>query len=632
MLLCGGGGGRFVVLSATVGTTLFFRMCGALSSVFRGPELTRQRLVEASGEVTQLACEIRSKRAIARTLCFLEVCPVDAEEWRVRGWRSEAKVQLIVGASLERSVGADRCALAIRRARPGQRLLVEAKPSAWNATTIFPRWLSRQGRQELAAMRRQRRAGQLDLNCLSVRVLSTSTATTTTTTTKTEEEEAFVYDENSPPRRRQRRQMVMTADEEESRLRRARRNSLLIDSFFRLPKDVSVVHVFNDETALPLLAAAEQLTEGDVVGIDTEWEGDASAALVQVAVGRRVFVADMTTQSTIVDEALGLIRIRGTLVGFGIAADLAKVGWEDHENYVELKRHSRQSLSDLAKEVLGLPLDKSLQCFRWQSTRPLPSLCIDYAALDAYVPLACYLRMRSQKSFSSKKTLFRETAKKKNVTLTARKKKDDFSFLDEKILDKKEISAKSIFFSSTTVLTVGTRALRGETRQHTKDAALSALLGGNETNAVTGYDRRAGLVRIADASVFFVTFTERYAENRKYPNSLTLDDDAGDIRLNWWPPANVRVEERFRAKEACVLFARLGAKADFFLCGHLSFLGPIPGDANGGMVLGLTDTPALLARRLHDPNLDRLLTVAGLPPENDLQRLALLSSTSSSKQ
>merc|ERR1719247_2842695 len=144
--------------------------------------------------------------------------------------------------------------------------------------------------------------------------------------------------------------------------------------------------------------------------------------------------------------------------------------------------------------------------------------------------------------------------------------------------------------------------------QHPKDAALCFLTG---EEAVSGYDKRGGAVRLADGTVLFVNWHKGQQKrktyfDRKYPNALRSDGT-----VTWWPPQNFDEE---RLAEPLHLFGRRG-KNNFLYLGRLSYVGPLDdaGAAPGGLVLRLLDEERL-ERRAGDsdaqPGLKALLDSA----------------------
>ena len=102
---------------------------------------------------------VRSKRQMAKRLCFVTLAPPEGDRWRPIGrlalWPSVA-VQAILGKTLERNRGADGAANAIRRLKVGETVALTGAPT-------FERNLLKKWRQLL--FRRQ-----LDLRCADVRL------------------------------------------------------------------------------------------------------------------------------------------------------------------------------------------------------------------------------------------------------------------------------------------------------------------------------------------------------------------------------------------------------------------------------------------------------------------------------
>ena len=91
---------------------------------------------------------------------------------------------------------------------------------------------------------------------------------------------------------------------------------------------------------------------------------------------------------------------------------------------------------------------------------------------------------------------------------------------------------------------------RGE---HPKDASLCFATG---EEAISGYDKRGGAVRLAEGSVLFVNWQGQQKcktyFDRKYPNALRADGT-----VTWWPPKNFDEE---RLSEPLHLFGRCAAE------------------------------------------------------------------------
>lgn len=481
--------------------------------------------VDARGGATQFACVVHFKRKMAKTLCFLSVEPAaDNAYWQPLGL-PVTRIQLICGKSLERRVGKRGLERVIKRIKVGSRLLVQAEPQ-WSHMTRWRAWLSSKGRSELRERRRQRRNGQLDLRCISLEVL--------------------------PPSR-----------ETEAALRA--KNKRLASPNLPSPKlaldDGVRIRVLDSNRALEDFISQKLLSLSYrrelIVGLDAEWEpGSQSAALVQLAVDDEVLILDLTKNMfdlTWLEQC--------TVVGFGIDNDISKVRASGApirlDRIVELKRQPQQSLSSLARDVLGASLDKSLQCSPWGSLRPLTQPMIEYAALDARVLLLIH------------------------ATTTKHTAVADIDALD----------------------TCGRpRATVGNVMPCVgKDAALAALAGLDDDRPIIDYNRRAGVVKLRDCDVVFVN----WPSGPKYPNVLRRSCD-GVLQLTWWPPLSdaqafqVRLE---RLERPCFLFARLD-RQPFVFCGRLQFKNKLLDDRHG-LLLTLRDTDALLDRP--KPAVSRLL-------------------------
>lgn len=475
---------------------------------------------------SQFACEIKSKRQQARTLCFLSVSPTTP---RRDAWEHEQgplKVQLICGKSLEQRLGTGGLANLLKRLKVGQRILVDASPQ-WSSKPWF-------SYKEFMERRRQLKNGEIDLRCTALEVLPPEPAP------------------RASPK-----------------------------TFFNLPDNVRVSVVEDDSH--PRLVAMRSNPPA-AVGLDAEWENDGPAALVQIATLDEVLLLDCTKckfDLTFLHQS--------DVVGFFLEQDLAKIDQAgislEIGHAVELRTHDRQSLSSLVRTVLGAPLDKSQQTANWETQRPMTHEMMTYAALDAYVLQPC----RAQ-DFES----------------TARRHR-----------------ARDLAWQPA-ALAVG--AVVDVPDTYPKDAALLALAGAVHGGAVVDYNRRAGLVRIRDASVLFVNFRSGSPRGvPKYPNVLRFDDQ-GSLELTWWPPsgAGSNFLDRFVAEPA-LLFARMDRQPFVFL-GRVAFRRRLDDgrdddglNAPGGFALTLADSEALLAILQNQP--DRFSNKDG--PTADLLHFAM---------
>ncbi|KAH8075827.1 3'-5'-exoribonuclease [Aureococcus anophagefferens] len=238
--------------------------------------------------------------------------------------------------------------------------------------------------------------------------------------------------------------------------------------------------------------------------------------------------------------------------------------------------------------------DKALPCSAWGvGARPLPDAWVAYAALDAYV---CVLLHDSLADRGSDAVAALDVS-------AAAPRAGDLSAVDDP---------------------ERTSALLGRGRQrvnHPKDDALTFVAGTD--GALSGYDKRSGVVRLRDCSVFFVNWDppkpnrrSRYFD-RKYPNAMKRNGHGG-LEVSWWPPRAFD-ESRLDA-EPLLLFGRRG-KAEFLFLGKLRFARPLAEDdptaTPGGLVFELLDGEALLARAADDahyPGLGALLEL-GMNPD-----------------
>lgn len=335
-------------------------------------------------------------------------------------------------------------------------------------------------------------------------------------------------------------------------------------TYYKLPDNVRVSLVEDDSH--PRLVAMRSNPPA-AVGLDAEWESDGPAALVQIATLDEVLLLDCTKCKF----DLGFLH-QTDVVGFNVQQDIAKIRRAGVElevgQAVELRTHDRQSLSSLVRTVLGAPLDKSQQTASWETQRPLTHEMMTYAALDAYVLQRCRAHFDS----------------------AARKHR-----------------ARDLAWQPA-ALAVG--AVVDVPDTHPKDAALLALAGVD--GPVVDYNRRAGFVRIRDASVLFVNFRSGYARGApKYPNVLRIDD-RGQLEMTWWPPAGAGSNflDRFAAEPA-LLLARMDRQPFVFL-GRVVFSRHLDDDSNapGGYALTLADSEALLAILQNQP--DRVNPTADL--------------------
>ncbi|CAH0364464.1 unnamed protein product [Pelagomonas calceolata] len=157
--------------------------------------------------------------------------------------------------------------------------------------------------------------------------------------------------------------------------------------------------------AASLDAAGAAVAAASRVAVDTEWgqSGDddpaAPPALIQAAVGERVYLVDaLTLRRT---DALGrfvegLLYGEGPLLGFAFEHDrvrlealLPAAAGRPRRLVVDLQRAGHVGLRDACATWLGQRLDKSEQCSDWER-RPLSHAQVAYAALDASVLFALH--------------------------------------------------------------------------------------------------------------------------------------------------------------------------------------------------------------------------------------------------
>ena len=520
--------------------------------------------VDATGGRATVVGVVVGKRQMARTLCFLSLAPSEdaAASWRALPSGRGVKVQAIVGATLERAKGTEQVRNAIRRLRCGQRVVVSGTPTWADAPTRWARWREK---------RRQLRDGQIDFRCDELEVLGSK----------------------APPKPRRKRSP-----------RRAAEKALPVLS---MPADVRVARV--DDAASAAAFASDVGGRGDdVVGLDAEWEPetDGPAAVLQVATRAAVYVLDLVALDgealTVVGAALDTVLEKAVVVGFAVGNDLERAA-AAHPALAGLRNATTRelrdyagssSLSGLAGALLGVRLDKRLQCSAWGlGARPLPDAWVAYAALDAYV---CVLLHDSLADRGSDAVAALDVS-------AAAPRAGDLSAVDDP---------------------ERTSALLGRGRQrvnHPKDDALTFVAGSD--GALSGYDKRSGVVRLRDCSVFFVNWDppkpnrrSRYFD-RKYPNAMKRNGHGG-LEVSWWPPRAFD-ESRLNA-EPLLLFGRRG-KAEFLFLGKLRFARPLAEDdptaTPGGLVFELLDGEALLARAADDahyPGLGALLEL-GMNPD-----------------
>mmetsp|Transcript_30409 Transcript_30409/g.101010 ORF Transcript_30409/g.101010 Transcript_30409/m.101010 type:complete len:530 (-) Transcript_30409:293-1882(-) len=194
------------------------------------------------------------------------------------------------------------------------------------------------------------------------------------------------------------------------------------------PPEAFQIHVVDTEAAAHDMGRALLACPGAILGFDAEWTSQGSPpCLLQVSTLEAAFLVDLPALGS--SEALAgalegaFCEPRIVKVGFGGFEDLGKIGGgfprlaracgvapnrpgARDNGVVDLqqleverrvkeegasKKHAREklSLSSLAEQFLGLPLDKSLQLCDW-GRRPISAAQARYAALDAYAPAKIY--------------------------------------------------------------------------------------------------------------------------------------------------------------------------------------------------------------------------------------------------
>jgi len=177
-------------------------------------------------------------------------------------------------------------------------------------------------------------------------------------------------------------------------------------AYASLPPLAPVASVVWVGDAASLDAAGAAVAAASRVAVDTEWgaagDDDAAAppALIQAAVGERVYLVDAL--SLCGTDALGrfverlLLDGEGPLLGFAFEHDrvrlealLPAATGRPRRPVVDLQRAGHVGLRDACATWLGRRLDKSEQCSDWER-RPLSRAQIAYAALDAAVLFALH--------------------------------------------------------------------------------------------------------------------------------------------------------------------------------------------------------------------------------------------------
>ena len=156
--------------------------------------------------------------------------------------------------------------------------------------------------------------------------------------------------------------------------------------------------------------AATEIAAAPVIAMDAEFD-DTGIAVFQVAVPGITFVIDCISLDSATFFRTALNR---TVLGFAPSEDIRRLQRRvpdlDVSGILDVQdlaiaagigsTNHRPSLARVAHDVLGLHLDKSLQCSDW-TTRPLLDSQLQYAALDAAVLLQLVPAIISSLSSSS---------------------------------------------------------------------------------------------------------------------------------------------------------------------------------------------------------------------------------------
>ncbi|KDO31415.1 hypothetical protein SPRG_04030 [Saprolegnia parasitica CBS 223.65] len=191
--------------------------------------------------------------------------------------------------------------------------------------------------------------------------------------------------------------------------------SLLMDDPPRLDGFASILtylpssHVCFLASPVDVAGVVKDLLSAPFVGLDCEWRASYNSftstgsagnpcALLQLATSTHVYLVDMLVPGMLEPLAPWLASPSSLKLGFDIKSDLAALqapvvcGVVDLQTVAKktsLLPSNRPSLSDLALNYLGLPLDKRVRMSNWER-RPLTAMQCEYAALDAYVLVAAY--------------------------------------------------------------------------------------------------------------------------------------------------------------------------------------------------------------------------------------------------
>ncbi|KAJ1462851.1 hypothetical protein M885DRAFT_609888 [Pelagophyceae sp. CCMP2097] len=558
--------------AATAAATTTDDAAGATTAAVAPRTATRRYRappISTVGAPIELVAEVVSKRRLSRTLCFLSLAPSkelraasgaaeeDAALWRCAG--RNVRLQLIVGKTLERNIGGEALASTIARLKVGSVIRCVAQPhweEGWSLRGLY---------RKCVQLGRRR---QLDVNCVSVEILAPA--------------------DIAPRQDRQSRQKAQ-------RRGTGARRAAAVGPFLQLGAAVSVI-VVDSVSALETFSAREGSRPPRIFGVDAEWSPDVdgarnAVALLQLAVGDVVYIFDLVAlrdSAKALDAALSAILGGGTVVGFGVGGDVARLEQRNGmtcfaaSDVVDLRDldGGRGSLGDLCFKYLGLALDKALQCSNWETARPLTRAMLDYAALDAYCLLECHARILAGGGAL--------TVPSRGVpTGPPRRAADMF-------LGGTDLRGKI----GTVDDAPGVNDL--------KDAALLYVFAETEPPAVAvdGYDRRGGLARLGDSAAIFVNWPSA-RPRRKYPNALRESEKG--VELSWWPPPQF---DAALLEGPLLFFARLDKKPFCYL-GRLELAGKLD-DGSGGFSLRLVDAEAVDSRCGSglDANADRLVARA----------------------
>ena len=362
-----------------------------------------------------------------------------------------------------------------------------------------------------------------------------------------------------------------------------------------------------------------------VLGVDCEWEPEqrraeaSPVATLQLATRRRAFVVDLValmdrnTSSAsaenelgrsggdrdlppclcALDAALGPIFLSPHVIiaGLGLKSDLQRLAATlplqslssvtsvvDVETLVRAVRpplapkRNLSGLARLSRAVLGFDVDKTCQVSPWGSAqRPLAQPMVEYAALDAYLPVQLFDAL-AQRVASPLRTV---------VDFDGASDLLPLRFLDARslrIMDPIYLAMK--WLGRPVPVTVNEDGTGR--RLNAKDAAIllatmvppddAAMIGKGTpgwcapADEVRGFERRGGVVALGVGFCLFVTIDEGFSNRRKYPNTLSRCSIDGSIHMTWWMPHNAMSPDSplrarlFGGDEPVLLFGRVGRR------------------------------------------------------------------------